>query len=65
MRYLSAVVLVFVSLTVLAEDWPQHLGPHRNGISKEIGLISVWPESGLDEKWRATGAAPTTLSERP
>jgi outer membrane protein assembly factor BamB len=55
MRYLSAVVLVFVSLTVLAEDWPQHLGPHRNGISKEIGLISVWPESGLDEKWRATG----------
>ncbi len=57
MRYLASVVLVFVSVTVFAEDWPQHLGPQRNGISQEIGLVSVWPAAGLQVKWRAPGGA--------
>lgn len=55
MRYLTSMTLVLVSLTVFAEDWPQHLGPHRNGISQEMGLISAWPESGLTVKWRSPG----------
>src|SRR5262245_61841194 len=38
-----------------AEDWPQFLGPHRNGISAETGLIDSWPEKGLPEVWRAEG----------
>ena len=57
MRYLAFMVLVFVSVTVFAEDWPQHLGPQRNGISTEIGLVSVWPAAGLQVKWRAAGGA--------
>lgn len=37
------------------DDWPQFLGPHRNGISAETGLIEKWPEEGPKEVWRAPG----------
>lgn len=36
-------------------DWPQFLGPHRNGISAETGLIEKWPDGGPKEIWRAPG----------
>ena len=55
MRYLTSLVLLLSSVALFAEDWPQHLGPQRNGISKETGLVSVWPESGLQVKWKSPG----------
>lgn len=36
-------------------DWPQLLGPNRNGVSAETGLLDRWPESGLKEVWRVPG----------
>lgn len=36
-------------------DWPQLLGPHRNGISAETDLIDVWPKDGPAEVWRVPG----------
>ena len=27
-------------------EWPQFLGPNRNGISRETGLIDGWPADG-------------------
>lgn len=36
-------------------DWPQLLGPNRNGISAETGLLEEWPDGGPKEVWRATG----------
>lgn len=36
-------------------DWPQFLGPDRNGISSETGLIAEWPAGGLPELWRVPG----------
>ncbi|MFP6763863.1 MAG: PQQ-binding-like beta-propeller repeat protein [Planctomycetaceae bacterium] len=38
-----------------AEDWPQFLGPDRNGISKETGLLDSWGDAGPDELWRIPG----------
>jgi outer membrane protein assembly factor BamB len=38
-----------------AADWPQFLGPDRNGISTETGLIDSWPEGGPREVWRVKG----------
>ncbi|MDW8223584.1 MAG: PQQ-binding-like beta-propeller repeat protein [Gemmatales bacterium] len=34
--------------------WPGWLGPNRNGISPERGLLESWPEAGLKERerWR-------------
>ncbi|GAB4153151.1 MAG: PQQ-like beta-propeller repeat protein [Planctomycetaceae bacterium] len=35
--------------------WPQFLGPHRNGVSSETGLIDSFPESGPKLLWRVPG----------
>jgi len=35
-----------------ASDWPQWLGPNRNGISAEIGLPKSWPATGPRILWR-------------
>lgn len=35
-----------------AEDWPQFLGPQRNGISTETKLVDRFPEDGPKIIWR-------------
>lgn len=39
-----------------AEDWPQYLGPNRNGISLESDLLSEWPENGPKLDWTFSDA---------
>ena len=34
-------------------DWPQFLGPERNGTSPEKGLLREWPEGGPKLLWKA------------
>ena len=49
------VLLVLSSLastSVWADDWPQWQGPERTGMSKETGLMKVWPEAGPELAWR-------------
>jgi outer membrane protein assembly factor BamB len=36
----------------VAADWPQFLGPDRNGISTETGLLDSWPKEGPPQVWR-------------
>lgn len=36
-------------------EWPQILGPNRNGLSNETGLLDRWPEQGPKEVWRVPG----------
>ena len=40
---------------VQGEDWPQWRGPNRDGISRETGLLSQWPEEGPPVVWRVPG----------
>src|SRR5580765_8233399 len=49
-RYL---LLLFVVLggSCYAQDWPQFLGPHANGVSDEIGLLDKWPTYGPPLVW--------------
>jgi outer membrane protein assembly factor BamB len=49
--------LVFLSGDTIAQNssWPQHLGPARNGISPETGLLDTWPAGGPKEVWRVEG----------
>lgn len=48
--------LTFLSIlscqAIRADDWPQFLGPQRNGICNETGLIAKFPDSGPDIVWR-------------
>src|SRR4051794_29032912 len=34
-----------------AQDWPQFLGPHSNGVSDETGLLDKWPTNGPPLVW--------------
>ena len=40
------------AITVVAADWPQWRGPHRDGISQEKGLLSEWPKEGPKLLWQ-------------
>jgi outer membrane protein assembly factor BamB len=51
--------LVFVSFalvlcggTVTAQDWPQFLGPTRDGVYKGQSLAEMWPAGGPRVAWR-------------
>lgn len=50
------------------EDWPIFLGPHRNGTSRETGLLKTWPADGPPTVWeRPVGegySAPVTSRGR-
>ena len=39
-------------LTVPVADWPQHLGPARDGVSAETGLNWAWPPAGPPVAWQ-------------
>jgi outer membrane protein assembly factor BamB len=40
-----------------AEDWPQWLGPKRDAVWRESGLLDKFPEGGPKVRWRAPVAA--------
>ncbi len=50
----AVVQLLFIS-NLPADDWPQMLGPARNGISQESQLLDTWPAGGPQEVWRKAG----------
>ena len=37
---------------VLADDWPQWLGPKRDGVWRETGIVRELPTNGLSYRWR-------------
>jgi alcohol dehydrogenase (cytochrome c) len=54
-----ALILTVAAFTQMALcgpfDWPQWQGPDRNGISKETGLLQVWPKEGPPLAWQIKG----------
>ncbi len=48
---ITALVLILVFTCVLHADWPQFMGPDRNGISPEKGLKRSWPKTGPKVLW--------------
>ena len=56
LRLLTAFLTLLtasVGGTATAEDWPCWRGPHRDGISRETGLLKQWPPGGPRQLWRA------------
>lgn len=49
----STILLLTTILTAAAADWPQYLGPNRNGVSPETGLARTWPAEGPKQLWMA------------
>ncbi len=42
----------FTASVTTANDWPQFLGPNRNGVSAETNLLDTFPEDGPEILWR-------------
>ena len=45
-------LLVLVA-TATADDWPQWLGPNRDSVWRERGVVERFPAEGLKVRWRA------------
>ena len=45
------ILLLRFSPQIRAEDWPQFLGPNRNGISVETGLLEKFPTNSAPLVW--------------
>src|SRR5262249_15691219 len=45
------VMAVWSTVRARAGDWPQFLGPERNGVSAETGLLASWPKEGPPRVW--------------
>jgi outer membrane protein assembly factor BamB len=51
----SSLILVALctTATARADDWPQWLGPKRDGVWRENGIVEAFPAEGPKIKWRA------------
>src|SRR5579859_4501375 len=61
---LGACLLIVVG----GADWPQFLGPTRNGTSNETGLLGTWGDKGPPQLWeKAVGegfSSPVVVGDR-
>jgi outer membrane protein assembly factor BamB len=66
MRFIGTLLAVLwaVGLNVAsAGDWPQILGPDRNGIARDESLAGRWPKDGPDTVWqRPVGSGFSAIS---
>jgi outer membrane protein assembly factor BamB len=54
MRLSQLVLLMFVSSSAVchADNWPQWMGPHRDNVWREDGLVEKFPAGGPRVVWR-------------
>lgn len=52
-KLLGGVALLVAFSTAKADDWPHWMGPQRDNVWREKGVIDNFPEGGLKVKWRA------------
>src|SRR5262245_15382272 len=49
---LSVVSLTLLAVSARSDDWPQWLGPQRDGVWRETGIVKKLPKDGLPVLWR-------------
>jgi outer membrane protein assembly factor BamB len=47
------LVLLALTISLRAEEWPKWRGPQGDGITRESGLMTQWPEGGPKKLWSA------------
>lgn len=52
MRFIGFVTLSLFALPVAGEDWPQWMGPNRDDVWSETGILSEFPSDGPTFLWR-------------
>lgn len=51
-RNLSVLAIIVASTPVFAADWPQWMGPNRDDVWTETGILEKFPAGGLKLLWR-------------
>jgi outer membrane protein assembly factor BamB len=51
---LAAALLLGLAGAAAAEDWPQWLGPRRDGVWREEGILDRFPPGGPRVRWRSS-----------
>ena len=46
-----AILVSAIPARAATYDWPQWLGPQRNGMTEETGLMKSWPDEGPKKVW--------------
>jgi outer membrane protein assembly factor BamB len=49
---MRTLLLLLVSAALHADDWPQWLGPQRDGVWRETGIVDAFPAGGPKVLWR-------------
>ena len=52
MRAVIVLILSCCASLACAEDWPQWMGPQRDNVSRESGIVGKFPEGGPKIAWR-------------
>src|SRR5260221_3422441 len=50
--FLTSVLICWMSASAKADDWPQWLGPQRDGVWRETGILDRFPKDGPKVRWR-------------
>jgi outer membrane protein assembly factor BamB len=50
---LAPAALALLLAPARGEDWPQWMGPNRDGVWKESGILDKFPDGGPKIRWRA------------
>ena len=48
----SVLLCLALGTSARADDWPQWMGPRRDGIWRERGIVERFPTNGLTVLWR-------------
>ena len=48
------VLFLIAGASLRAADWPQYLGPTRNSVSPQKGILRSWPQKGPEVLWTGT-----------
>lgn len=51
-RFTVAALLLSCLTFARADDWPQWLGPQRDAVWRETGILEKFPTNGLNFRWR-------------
>ena len=54
-KFASLVIVAALAPPLSGADWPNWLGPLRNGSSPETGLLTTWPAAGPKVLWKVAG----------
>src|SRR5215470_20434613 len=52
-RFVAPFLFLYSQLSLWADDWPQWLGPQRDSVWRESGIVEKFPDAGPPIRWRA------------